>query len=78
MEIYYHLEYCERDGFFYFADDYDNPSIHYRVICKHVPKERCEEFAELMSNKYRSLRIGEGDFPSFETIKSEFHDFLLT
>jgi hypothetical protein len=74
----YQLEYSEKQGFFHFADKQTNPNKEYKVICNNLSQNQCEEFTELMFEKFPNINTGQEPTPSFKTIFEEFKSFLLT
>lgn len=76
----YILEYSEQQGQFHFNNGSMWPeTFGWETVCRNLSYDQCLEFAELMRQKY-SLIGGktQSENPSFELIKQEFVNFLLT
>lgn len=78
----YNLEYSEKQGYFHQSFNGDIPSKNTKVIANNIEEIKIQSFCMLMFSKYPNLNNVQRDttlqipFPSFDTIKQEFIDFL--
>lgn len=82
MTTYYRLEYNERQGGFHYNNGGQEPeTFGWVTICASLSHENCDDFVNKMNEKYPATNWtyeNRKDYPSAETIKKEFRDFLLT
>lgn len=71
----YRLEYNQNQGLFHFEDvEKNNKNTNgWYCVCDKISQNQCIEFTDKIEEKYN----GDKNFPSVETIKAEFVEFLL-
>jgi hypothetical protein len=74
----YRLEYNQKQGLFNFEDTEKNNknTFGWIKVCDKLSEAQCIEFTKKMDKKYSSLGSSK-KFPTTETIKAEFVEFLL-
>ena len=81
---YYRLEYSEFQGRFHFNSGSSPANVFgWQTVCNSLSLSQCSEFAEFIIEKYPATNPcneyqNTGCYPSFEVIKQEFVNFLLT
>jgi hypothetical protein len=74
----YTLEYSEKQGFFHYADNDITMKNGYTIICKNLSYKQCNEFTQLIFEKYPIVNTDEQDKVPFDVIFNEFVQFLYS